>query len=660
MANSNLSTLYGPTGNQQLQNRFAVEGDPRPSIPIRASGGIVSNSPAHTLGLSGAAYRYGSTVVGSSMNLVEIAGTLVAPTPFVRYGPVQTPTTISFNLGVVAGTNSPYNVMADSWNYRYTKDSSAPVMVDGEWMVYGGTPTLFGEEDFTSAGTVTVTNGNHTITGSGTAFTTANLAFSYVYTPANAHPTNGDIIKVTHPVSGVVYYRILSVVDATHLIVFPTPTEATASGCAYTLMRSGYDSYSRVVTVIDHSIENNYYYYAGMGRNLGTGLSQNVIMATGDALLFYNHRMSQTGPQASDIALYKSFLLYGDNSTIGWSQAGFPLAFPFGDCSTPALTDFPAANISVQSLDSSFVSFEYLGDQLVAFFGNKIVLIQSTGSVPEFQFYDLPEPIGTILPQYAPDSVQGHKRFRPTCSARGAVYYLSSEGVNELSSGGLSSTISDPVADILPTIANLHWDHVTDSIIVEAHGIPLLAYQRQSKAWTTLSARNGFGVIHNELTQDFALGIAGSGNGSFGYPRRIEWAYYDTVNKYINTTSMFGTEGPIDRPTANPDTAWVWPSPIINLSDVYTSFKFTGLRIDAESLGVANATLTWTVYGGASPYNMNVRYTGQADYTNGTSSARNLTGTKIDDAFAAVVLTGTPRIKLLGVSLYDATYQSRK
>ena len=68
--------------------------------------------------------------------------------------------------------------------------------------------------------------------------------------------------------------------------------------------------------------------------------------------------------QADDLIYYKGFILYGAGSAIGWSAAGAPNVLPFKD------TDFPAKNVSVIDPTSYFITFESLGDQLIAFFSN--------------------------------------------------------------------------------------------------------------------------------------------------------------------------------------------------------------------------------------------------------------------------------------------------
>jgi len=636
-----ISLLYGPTGSPTLQSRFSIEGQPFNAIPLTAAG-FTSNRPAHLLGLSGAAYRYGGTVVNGSKNLLPIDGVVVSLPPFSN-----SLSTVSFDLGVVTGTNSPFHVPLQSYTTRYLYAATATMMVGGE-VIGAGVPGA--TEAFTTAGTVAITNGSATVTGTGSSWTTNTLTFAYGYTPALNLIYPGDLLRITHPVSGTVYYRIYEVTDNTHLKVFPTPAEATASGMAYSILRTGFGSYSRVIQLGT----NPTYYYAGMNYATFANSAVNSTIMAYDATLGTKHVMGPTGVSAQDIAYYRSYLLYGNGSTVGWTVPGFPTTSPF------ASADFPASSISVLDTDpqDTFVSFEYLGDQLIAIFTRSIFVVQiNPGQLQAnaFSFYRFPEKIGSIVPVtngvtsvdptlQIPGATGSH--FRPTCSADGAVYYLSSEGLMELSAGKQTAdVVSSDVADILPHCATLHWDPVSDTIIVEQYGDPMLVYARQTGQWYLATWQNCFGPSDNR-----------SSRRDVG--RMLRWVRY-------NGTAIVGTEVDqtttnFDRPYASPTDAWTWASPVVNLSDQYPDFQMGGLRIDAEAPGVSTANVTYTIYGGASPYTLNVRTTGTYNAAVGTPSARATIDYRVTDTFVAVTLSSSARIKLVGAWLYPAKKPARR
>jgi hypothetical protein len=636
-----ISLLYGPTGSPDLSSRFAIEGEPFAAVPITI-GGTVSNTPAHEIGLSGGAYRYGGTVVNGTKNLIPISNAHATLPPFsANFG------SYSFDLGKVAGTNSPFHCPLQTLNTRYLYQVNATMMSDGE-VIGNGTPA--GNEIFTTAGTVTITNGNATITGSGTAWTTNTLAATYAYTPALNAIQRNDVIQVTHPTSGTVYYRIKTVTDATHLVVFPTPAETTASGCAYTILRTGYGSYSRVVpiTEADGTI---WFYYAGMQYFSPYPLYPTLMAFNASASP--THQMGPTGIQAADIAYYKSYLLYGYGSSIGWSVPGFPTTFPF------ASADLPASSITVITAGSEdrFISFEYLGDQLIALFMKSIWIVQQNPGQTQanaFSFYKLPEVQGTlseftnknyadVATTWAGDDLA---LSRPSCSADGAVYYLSAGGVMELTGTSGANSISSDVDDILPHAGTIHWDQVTDSLIVEQFSDPMFVYSRPSKAWYLSTWKKAFGTSDNTSSAEMVS-------------RSLRWTYYDGTS--IKGTLTTGSSSVLDRPYASPTDAWSWASPIVNLSDIYPQFTTGGLRIDCEAPGLTTANITISVYGGRSPYSMlqqGSSFTYNAAI--GTPSARDMINFKVDFPFVAVTLSGTTRLKPKMVWLYQTNTKARK
>ena len=628
-----ISLLYGPTGSPTLTSRFSIEGQPFAAIPL-SHGGTVSNRPAHSLGLTGSAYRYGGTTVNGAKNILPIDSAAVSLPPYSHTFSAQ-----SFDLGKVTGTNSPFHVPMQTYNARYPYLPSVTLIADGEVI---GSAAPGATESFTTAGTVTITNGNSTVTGSGTSWTTNTLSTSYSYTAALNLIYPGDILKVTgHPVSGTVYYRIQSVTSNTALVVFPTPAETTASGLSYSILRSGYGSYSRVVTLGDNPTS----YYAGMlYANAGvfafpkySGVRP-TIMAY-DTTLSPTHQMGPTGVYASDIAYYKSYLLYGYGSSIGWTVPGFPTTTPF------ASADFPASSLTVVSTkpEDLFVAFEFIGDQLVAIFTRSMWVVQQNPGQTQssaFSFYRLPEVVGAVVPMgnavtSTDPTLQcgvGGAFFRPTCSADGAIYYLGTPGLMEFSNvNSRAVCVSDDVNDILPHGASLHYDPVSDSVIVEQYGDPMYVYNRAKQTWSIATWYNCFGPFDNWSLRR-------------SIPRMLRWTHYDGTS--IVGQEVDQTTTNYDRPTTSPTDAWSWASPIVNLSDVYTDFKVYGLRIDCEAPGLTTANVTYTLYGGSTPYSMTSQATGTYNAALGTTSGRNLINIKLDFPFVAVTLSGSTRIKL--------------
>ena len=103
---------------------------------------------------------------------------------------------------------------------------------------------------------------------------------------------------------------------------------------------------------------------------------------------------------------------------------------------------------------------------------------------------------------------------------------------------------------------------------------------------------------------------------------------------------------------------WTWASPLIDMSQEYQKFTFGGFIPMARGpAGLSPATLTWTIYGGSSPYNMRVMQSGTYDYSLGASALVNRLGQNMDEAFLGIVLTGSNWIELAGVLVYDAASQ---
>jgi hypothetical protein len=287
----------------------------------------------------------------------------------------------------------------------------AQLNVNGEIGYQGGgytnaVQTPVASEPFTTAGTVTMAIGT-TVVGAGTAWTTDVLTGPYGVTPNQNKILRGDVLQVLVSAGRYFYFRITVVTNATHLEVWPPLTAGNAAigaGKTYKILRTGYNSYSRVLGFnTPQGSGDIYYYYCG---NLGSSGVPNRGTIQCAAKIFPNTYFTHfMAPQltdtagaavgdmlADDLIYYKGFILYGAGPSISWSAPGAPNTLPF------ATTDFPAKNISIVDATSNFVSLEYLGDQLVAFFEESMWLVTATGSVPEFAFYKLPELESIINP----------------------------------------------------------------------------------------------------------------------------------------------------------------------------------------------------------------------------------------------------------------------
>ena len=394
--------LYGTAAERSQLGRFQVYAGPTSFIPIWAAGPMYTAAAAQLLGASGSAYRYGTTKVGGTTNMLSNGNYL-----YPAIGPLQLPEGGSVDVTLLLGglgagnydatTNARHSMVVTYPNNNGLLGTSSFIFANGEFASYATSTTVgangYGarSEAFTTAGTVSATNGLNTITGAGTSFLTAALATAYAYTPSLNRPLVGDIIEIDQ--GGLsAYYRIASITDGTHLTIFPTFQGSTAAGLAYAIRRTGYGSWCRPVIASLGSGNSSIIYYAGnvltnqvIGINgfpAGFGTIEAISLSGGNLHFMCPQNSANQDIQAVDVAFYKSYMLYGAGSTIGWSVAGFPtsLTTAFG------ATDFPAGNISAPFVNDCFVAFEYIADQLVAILRNSIWLIVPTGGVPEVFF----------------------------------------------------------------------------------------------------------------------------------------------------------------------------------------------------------------------------------------------------------------------------------
>jgi hypothetical protein len=650
---------YGRAGGPgQGLSRFEIQGDPTPSIPIWASGSLVTTSPAHMIGDDGSAHKYGTTIVGGNKNLInfgDVVYPLILGTTVVSGGNLQ--------LGggfVDARKDAAYQIV--TWDETGTT-GNPNADFDGEFVVRNTDATNYGAstEPYTTGGTITVVNGSATILGAGTTWTTNVLTGGYGYVPQKNKIHPGDLIGVG-AAGARTWYRITEITNDTHLQVYPVYQGVGAGGLAYIIVRSGYGSYSRVVGIKGGgSVVFRYYCGNWLGGDntpvVGEGMIECWSNAPGNPHFTSPQTTTPADFDAADVAYYKSFLVYGAGEAIGWSVAGFPTAFPFG------ATDFPAGNISVIAPDDDFVSFEFLGDQLIACFEASHWLVQATGIVPEFAFYKLPEPVGPIT-QLIHDPELGPNYFsatRPSCSGRASIFYMGSSQVMQLS-GGVGKPISEPVKSwdaLTPVNANtklftLSWDPNMDTVLIKSFG-PVTTgacYQTDRGRWFPLDITPPEGDV---FALTFGAQLIGATQERVGDPR-VCW---------MDTTGFVHGIGNIPwmDTTGNTSYGWSWATPIIGLSEVYPTWKFGGFMVMARAaLGAPIPTnLNWTIYGGSDPYHMNVRQGPIAyDYATGLVDSRNLLGTTLDDAYLGFVLSGTNWIELAGIRLFSSEAASRR
>ena len=652
---------YGQGGGPgQGLSRFQVLGDPTPFIPVWASGSLMTTTPAHMIGDDGAAWKYGTTVVGGNTNLIAF-GDVVYPMP------LTTVISGAGDLYLGGGTfydprvNAQYGVIS-TFQGEGSVNDFAPI-VNGEVVARTTTGTNWGgsNETFNKVGTLTATNGNNVLVGAGTTWTTDALTGGYGYTPSLNKIMPGDVIGVGTAGSRN-WYRVVTVTDNTHMTIFPAYQQATLAGQDYVVVRTGYGSYSRVIPIPQFGPGGTvYFYYCGNFLSLTappggstTGRLECYRRQVGGVHFMAPQTTAPADFSAQDIAYYKSFLLYGAGNAIGWSVAGFPTAFPFG------ATDFPAQSITVVDITDRFVSFEFLGDQLIAMFRNSHYLVQATGIVPEFAFYKLPEPVGPSTQALSDTQVIGAFLYgRPTCSGRATAFYMGPSNVMQLS-GGTAKPISEPVKslDILdPTnsVYTLMWEPTTDSVMVKPGG-PVATgaiYQSDRGRWFYRDATPGGGL--NPIAFTYGATMSPVTTENIGNLREVFLGSDGNIHYSLFT--------PYQDQNASGIFPWTWASPIICVSEVYPTWKFGGFQIWARAGATAPAptNLNWTVYGGSDPYHMTIRQGPQAyDYATGLVDSRHVLAAVQDDPYIGIILTGTNWIELAGIQLVSSEWQARR
>jgi hypothetical protein len=592
-------------------------------------------------------------------------------------GPVQVDSTVrAVRLGVSGTTGGNIFSTFDEYgtivaNHFLDQQVYYTYLGNGEaaWRDTNATADQYGAavEQFQNnvAGTISTTNGSAAIVGIGTTFTTAAIGgaagqYTGIYN-GNLASLNvlrlGDIILID---DGAVnyYHRIIAITDNTHISVYPTYAGGTGAGKSYTLWRSGYGSMSRVVSIIGDTTYFNFYVGNARGT-LGTIECFTRDILTGATVTHSTAPKTNDGAganvldvQATDIAYYKGYLLYGYKGAISWSVSGFPT----GVAAAPVFgaNDFPAANITIVDNTDQFISFEYLGDQLLAMFQNSIWQIQPTGTVPEFNFYKLPEPVGVHAQASNTNAQQGGSAMysRPTCSARNSVVYASNAGLMGLT-GQTAKHISPQVFAYLrdrgvgdgtgPNIAPT-WEPVTDTIYTYDPIAGAAVYNIPTDTWSVMFMPTGT-LVPRGLTA-----------GVYTPNRQFTLASYNTVNSKIYWIDTWPgapwTTG--DADTNNID-SWAYSSPVVSLGDDYNQFIVTGFQVD----GMLKSGATWLLRTGKSPNQMSSAVVATGTVT--SLDNRIVIGPKVSAPYIWIGLRGTGfstaststgRAVIKGINLY--------
>lgn len=550
-------------------------------------------------------------------------------------------------------------------------------------------PTVGAEKFTVSGATVTLTAGSSTVVGAGgTTWTTDTLVGGYGVTHPGLNKIHGgDILRVFISGTRWISFRITSVTNNTHLEIYPTPTAgnpAVGAGKTYSIWRSGYNSKSRVIAFSIGS--QAYFYYAG---NLGNGSSAypygtiqavaHLITQSAFAHYMAPRTVDSSGAQvadiqADDLIYYKGFILYGAGGSISWSVPGAPSTIPFAD------TDFPAKNISIVDPTSKFVSFEYLGDQVVAFFEDSTWLVTPTGSVPEFAFYKLPELESIInpgLPEVSGGSFDGRittNYGRPSTSGRGTIYYVSNRGIESMG-GGLSEEISRPVSTAIQSLFGSNplyvgWDNAQDTLLVRSAGFDashLLAmvYNPPTRDWSTLK----FGPPQGAKVAALTPSIQPLPRTQ-DHTRLFHYGYYDVLGPGGTPPTSGGNVnvvvGTLDQnsPTAG-IFPWIWQTPVLPMGLNYPDFSTGGFVFDAYSLNVAAPVqVTWLMYYGSSPYNLSQWDSGtmtfQGTLASPWVSSRQRLSKKSDAPFIMFEFTSVTWVGIVAMTLFDAQTQAMR
>lgn len=657
-------------------------------------GGFVTSKPRHMIGLSGASpFITSPFTIEGFQNLQNLYGDIAWPLLNSTGDPIQRTVTNWLGNDTFGGTNLTDVVTLGVYSrivQKNVSDNGGIVYLfnNGEFAYRTGSASNLGtiaSELFVTGGTVTLTAGSSTVVGAGTTWNADALA---VYLGGNQSANSisrGDSLMVEASAGRWIRFLIKERTDNTHLEIYPTPTAgnpALGAGKTYKILRTGYNSYSNVEAVSPSgTTASAYFYYAG---NLGWAKLATDINPHGTVECVFDTIATTAGhwmcPKtvdsagmpvadviADDVIMYKSFLLYGAGPAVSWTIPAFPSALPFG------ATDFPARNISIVDPTDDFVSFERLGDQVVALFEKSIYLVVPTGTVPEFTFYKMPELIG-VIDATRSDAMGNaiYNHARPSTSGRGAVYYISNRGVESMG-GGLAAEISAPVSSALRALfgqepLTVMWDDAADTVMVrKGLGVDkptALVYVPQTQQWSSLLYGPPVGTVVAALTTSIQTKFNAS-----DHTRLIHYAYYET----IKTPGTVATNGANIRWVAalldeNTPTAglvkWQWITPTIPLGLEYPEFSTGGFVYDAYSLNSLPVTVDWQLWGGSSPYNLFLRDSNTMSFAGALPSpwisSRQRLSKKIDDAFVMLIFSSTAWVGSVAATLFDSKTQAMR
>lgn len=653
-------------------------------------GGFITSKPRHMLGEHGASpFLTSPFTIEGFQNLINYYGGVAWPL-FNSAGDPQITQATNFLGGDSATGQNVIDMTKQAVMSTVVQAiaGDAQLNVNGEFAYQGGgytiavqTPTA--SEPFTTAGTITITAGSPTVAGAGTAWNTDVLTGPYALTPNINTIQRGDILQVLVSAGRYFYFRIITQPTANAFDIWPTPTAGNAAigaGKTYKILRTGYNSYSRVLSFnVPQGSGNIYYYYCG---NLGHTNPPNGTIECAAKIFpnnYFTHFMSPRTTDsaglavadllADDLIYYKGFILYAAGSSVSWSAPGAPSALPFGTA------DFPAKNISIVDATSKFVSLEYLGDQVVAFFEDSMWLVSATGSVPEFTFYKLPELESIINPSRAdPSGAAVIMNYgRPSASGRGAIYYTSNRGVEKLP-GALADEISAPISTSLRALfaalpLYVGWDNAEDTVLVRAAlGVTnptSLVYNVAQNEWSTLR----YGA---PIDGSFIAGLTPSINtktNAADHTRLIHYGYYETP---ISGTSGATTGGNVrfvaalldeNTPTAGL-VAWEWLTPMIPLGLSYGDYSTGGFIFDAYSLNTLPVSVDWVMYFGESPYNIAVWDAGTMSFAGSLPSpwvsSRQRLSKKSDAPFVMFKFSSKDWVAPVALTLFKSDTQTKR
>lgn len=613
--------LYGSVDDQT--QRFDIAQDPRRMYPVSAFGKLYGKEMVPNRLQSGSTGYFGKPVA----NLIPIGdGTTLAS--LGNLSEISS-TKRAIRLGVNGTTGGDYTGTSDfSFVFANRLMTDTPinlyVMMSSGEAVYRNTDASADQygaisEPFTIAGTTATWVGATTAITTSVDISTLVLTGPYAYTPNQRNVSPNDIIKLAYNDGTFSYHRI-QVISGVNVTIAPATLAKNGTATAIKILRTGLRSMSRVVTVTDLGNKRFYNYYAGNASDLLTQPGSVQCWTQDTSGGFLNHYQGPllvdnagtpiAAPDgnvyAKDVIYYKTYLLYGYGKNISWTVPGFPTSFTTGF----GTTDFPAENTTVVANDDEFMSFEMLGDNVLALFKNSIWQVRATGTVPEFNFTRLIEPIGCF----------GGYLERPSTSSRGRVYYKTTDGIAELS-GQIAVKISDPIRSLTSqaTRGNLTWEPTTDTLFVNegSNENDGWLYNIPSQTWARLDLSNlGIAPV-------IARCITGNINSIASCMQA------GVYNSFTNT--IYFLDSRVDGPagvTTSTSPRWTWSSPVVSMGDDYGGFKLGSFQIEGD------ANCDWEIYGGPFPTSMTLRDSGSG----ATTGNRIPLGQKVDDPFIQIVL----------------------